>query len=244
MSGYKYSIVIPVYRSSNTLAELFMQIKSVFDKTADEFEVVFVEDGGMDDSWEVIAELKSRYPEHILDKRLDQNKGQHFATICGFELCRGDFIFTIDDDLQILPVEMLKLINKQQQTGADLVYGTYKRGTQNFFVSLARSLVVKLVTILYKLDDFGSSFRLIRQNLVQVVLDNRSQRIAFDSILVWEAKKIAYQRVVHQDRNTVTGYTIMGLAHFAATLVFGYFYLSLGMNKVMRPRFLPKSTVK
>jgi len=227
MTKYKYSIVIPVYRSSKTLTQLFMQIKSVFDKTADEFEVVFVEDGGMDDSWEVIAELKSRYPEHILDKRLDQNKGQHFATVCGFELCRGDFIFTIDDDLQILPVEMLKLINKQQQTGADLVYGTYERRTKNFLVGVARSLVVRLVKMLYKLDDFGSSFRLIKRNLVEVVLDNRSQRLAFDSIL---------------DSNSVTGYTIMGLAHFAATLVFGYFYLSIAMHKLMPSRLQPKHT--
>jgi len=242
MTKYKYSIVIPVYRSSKTLTQLFMQIKSVFDKTADEFEVVFVEDGGMDDSWGVIAELKSRYPEHILDKRLDQNKGQHFATVCGFELCRGDFIFTIDDDLQILPVEMLKLINKQQQTGADLVYGTYERRTKNFLVGVARSLVVRLVKMLYKLDDFGSSFRLINRNLVEVVLDNRSQRLTFDSILVWEAKKIAYQKVEHQDSNSVTGYTIMGLAHFAATLVFGYFYLSIAMHKLMPSRLQPKHT--
>jgi len=242
MSGYKYSIVIPVYRSSNTLAELFMQIKSVFEKTADEFEVVFVEDGGMDDSWRIISDLKERYPEFILAKQLERTTGQHYATVCGFELCRGDFIFTIDDDLQILPMEMLKLINKQQQTGADLVYGTYERRTQNFLVGVARSLVVSLVKMLYKLDEFGSSFRLVNRNLVEVVLDNRSQRLAFDSVLVWEAQRIAYQKVEQRDNNSASGYTVFGLTRFAVELVFGYFYLSIAKHKWIPSRLRPKPT--
>jgi undecaprenyl-phosphate 4-deoxy-4-formamido-L-arabinose transferase len=242
MSGYKYSIVIPVYRSSNTLAELFMQIKSVFDKTTDEFEVVFVEDGGMDDSWRIISDLKARYPEFIVVKRLERNTGQHHATVCGFELCRGDFIFTIDDDLQILPGEMLKLINKQQQTGADLVYGTYLRQKQNFLVGLARALVVSLVRMLYKLDEFGSSFRLVKRNLVELVLDNRSQPLAFDSVLVWEAQRIAYQKVEQRDNNSASGYTVFGLTRFTVELVFGYFYLALALNKGRPSRLQPKHT--
>jgi undecaprenyl-phosphate 4-deoxy-4-formamido-L-arabinose transferase len=242
MSGYKYSIVIPVYRSGNTLAEMFMQIKSVFENTTDEFEVVFVEDGGMDDSWDVISDLKARYPELILAKQMERNTGQHYATVCGFELCQGDFVITIDDDLQISPCEILKLINKQHESGADLVYGTYERRTQKFLVSVGRSLVVRLVRKLYKLDDFGSSFRLIKRNLVEVVLGNHTQRLAFDSILVWEAMSIAYQKVEHQDSNSGTGYTIMGLAHFAAKLVFGYFYLSIAMHKLVPSRLQPKHT--
>jgi undecaprenyl-phosphate 4-deoxy-4-formamido-L-arabinose transferase len=112
-----------VYNSEESLRELFLRTHATFKEIDRSFEVVFVEDSGFDKSWEVILQLKKEFPENITAIQLAKNFGQHNAIFCGLNFIQGDFVITLDDDLQIPPEEIKKLINRYDETKADLIYG-------------------------------------------------------------------------------------------------------------------------
>lgn len=225
MSAYRYSIVIPVYNSEQTLEEIFLRIKKVFENAGDTFHVIFVEDAGQDNSWNVISSLKNRFPELITAIQLPKNTGQHFATFYGFEFFKGDYIITIDDDLQTPPEEIPKLIQKQLETNADLVYGTYEREKENPFINLCRKIAVKLLKKLYAVENFGSSFRLIRKELVERILPFRQQNILIDSLLIWKTKNIAFKKTLHLPCKK-TNYSFLKLVGFFIKLILNHYYLN------------------
>ncbi|TSA25410.1 MAG: glycosyltransferase, partial [Bacteroidetes bacterium] len=96
----KYSIVIPVFNSEESLEELYSGIQALFAERQERFEVVFVDDRSRDNSWEVLKKLKAAHTDTITAIRLARNFGQHNATLCGLGFARGELIVTIDDDLQ------------------------------------------------------------------------------------------------------------------------------------------------
>src|SRR5438105_5803410 len=96
---HSVSVVIPVFRSEHTLAELYRQLIPAMEAITPEFEIIFVEDCGGDGSWEMIAELAEANPR-VHGIRLNRNYGQHNALLCGIRAARHDVIVTMDDDLQ------------------------------------------------------------------------------------------------------------------------------------------------
>ena len=125
MQGLKVSVVVPVYNGAETLTELFERIRKVFNQLSMQFQVVFVEDCGRDNSWEVIRTLKAQYPAEITAIKLNRNFGQHNATMCGLEHADGDVMVTIDDVLQIFPEDIPLLVTLPLENGAERVHGIY-----------------------------------------------------------------------------------------------------------------------
>ena len=124
------SFVIPVYHGEATITKLFTSLQAVCQANNYSFEVIFVWDCGPDNSWNVISELKHQNPEIITAIRLSRNYGQYNARTCGFEYARGDYIITMDEDLQHDPADVPLLLNKQQEADYDLVYGYYPEREQ------------------------------------------------------------------------------------------------------------------
>src|ERR1039458_2679699 len=108
MAQPELSVVIPVYRSGPLLRTLVSGLLPVLEKTGLEREIVFVEDGGDDDSWCILGELQTAHPERIVTIGLMRNYGQHNALMCGFRHARGEVVVTMDDDLQNPPEEVPK----------------------------------------------------------------------------------------------------------------------------------------
>ena len=106
------SIVVPVYNSEKTLAELFARIDKVFYDLNKTYQLILVDDGSKDNSWNEIEKLKNNHSEKILAVRFGKNYGQHNAILCGFNYCIGDCVITMDDDLQHPPEEITKLYSK------------------------------------------------------------------------------------------------------------------------------------
>jgi len=103
------SVVVPVYNSADVLPTLVGRLEPVLRGLTDQFELVFVNDGSRDGSWEVIADLERRY-DWIRGIDLMRNSGQHGALLCGIREARHGVIVTMDDDLQNPPEEIPKLI--------------------------------------------------------------------------------------------------------------------------------------
>jgi len=252
----KYSVVVPVYNSEPSLEELFRGIKAVFDDTGDLFEVIFVEDAGRDNSWEVIRKLKQDHPDIVTGIQLSKNFGQHNATLCGFTYVKGDFIITIDDDLQTPPSEIRKLIGANNAGDHDLVYGFYRHKKHSAAHRIGSASIKKSSRIFRDTLDEGSSFRMIKAGLVKKIVDHPQHFIFIDEILQWYTEDILLVEVQHEPRkyrqSNYTSAKILGMVGnimiFYTTvplkvLVFGGFGASfvtllIGLYYMFRKLFL------
>lgn len=186
-----YSVVIPVYLSQETLSELIERTIKVFSLQMSSFEIILVNDGSPDNSWQVIEQLKTKFPGVIKGINLTKNYGQQNATLCGVLESAGRFIITMDDDLQVIPEDIPLLIEKQKKTNADLVYGKYLKTHRPLWRKIAR-WYYKLISI-----EEGSSFRLINGRLRTCFADHRFHFVFIDELCVWYTNKIVFVPVSH-----------------------------------------------
>ena len=118
---HSISVVTPVYNSEASIAELCRRLSEVLPRIATEYEIILVNDGSRDRSWETISELSSRFST-VRGLNLMRNYGQHNALLCGIRAAKYDVIVTMDDDLQHPPEEIPRLLEQLEQ-GFDVVYG-------------------------------------------------------------------------------------------------------------------------
>ena len=218
-----YSVVVPVFNSSQSLFELTDRIVAVFNKLNESFEIIFVEDGGIDNSWEVIRSLKEKYTQNVKAVRLKKNYGQHNALLCGFSFASGDAIITIDDDLQNPPEEIEKLIKKYNDTGSDVVYGIFTKKQHNYARNVMSNGLKKSSEVFMKRKGNGSSFRLIKKSIVDKIIEHTNSFIFIDEILQWYTTNIAFVTVDHQKRKyDSSGYSPLKLFKMGANLAYHY----------------------
>lgn len=223
-----YSVVVPVYNSEKTIEELFVRIKEVFTGLGHTFEVIFVEDCGRDDSWSVLRSVKEQYPDEVVAIRLARNFGQHNATLCGFHHVSGRFVITIDDDLQVPPEEIPKLIDEQRRTGADLVYGFFAEKNHGFVQNLGSFAIQKACEATFGGRGKGSSFRLMVTPLIEKVRSHTQSFVFIDGLLLWYTQYVARTLVRHEPRkHGKSGYTIFKLVGLALHMFFNFTTLPL-----------------
>src|SRR6185503_13577803 len=109
-------IVIPVYNEEGGLAELFSRLYPALDSLQRAYEVIFVDDGSRDRSVAILREQFTRRPDVTRIVVLARNAGQHMAILAGFEQSRGDYVITLDADLQNPPEEIAKLIEATDES--------------------------------------------------------------------------------------------------------------------------------
>lgn len=102
------SVVIPLYNEEESLPELFAWIQRVMDANHFSYEVIFVNDGSTDHSWQVIEKLRSE-SDNVKGIKFRRNYGKSPALYCGFEKAQGDVVITMDADLQDSPDEIPEL---------------------------------------------------------------------------------------------------------------------------------------
>lgn len=210
-----YSIVIPVYNSEKSLEILYQRIATVFDeKLKAPFELILVDDCSTDASYEVVRRL-ALVDSRVRGVQLAVNHGQQKAVLCGFHYVTGDYVITMDDDLQHPPEEIPVLISKiEESDDIDVVIGIYdskKHGPIRRFGSWLMDLSSDII---YKKprDLQLTSFRLMRR----YVADNLN-RISISCptvgpLLLQTTKRIVNVRVRHDERQFGrSGYTFSKL---------------------------------
>jgi undecaprenyl-phosphate 4-deoxy-4-formamido-L-arabinose transferase len=193
------SVVIPVYRSERTLPELHMRLARVLQSVTDRYEILFIEDCGGDKSWDVIEQL-STADAHVSGVQLSRNFGQHAATICGIIHARGDWILTLDDDLEHQPEFVPELLAKALE-GYDLVYAIYPErthtGWRNWTSAVGRWMFnVAIPNLNYQY----SSFRLIRRGTAKALAEFDSPFPFVDGYLAWVTNRYGVVEVDHGQR--------------------------------------------
>jgi len=223
-----YSVVVPVYNSEQTLAELFMRTRAVFAELGRSFEMIFVEDCGSDQSWQVLRELSERYPGEAVAIRLARNFGQHNATLCGFHYAQGNYVVTIDDDLQIPPEEIPRLIEEQQRSGAEMVYGYFAEKHHGIIQNLGSYFIRKTFELTFKAKGKGSSFRLITASLIEKVRSHRQNFVFIDGLLFWYTQFVSRTLVRHEPRKFGrSGYSLFKSLRLATHVFFNFTTLPL-----------------
>lgn len=172
-----YSVIVPIYNSAKMMDELYNRIKAEFENVIHEdFELILVNDSSKDDSVAVMKRL-SDMDGRVKYINLAKNHGQQRAVLCGIEHSSGDYVITMDDDLQHPPEEIPKLIAKMKSnTAIDVVIGMYDSKKHNGIRRLGTRMLDALSNMVFKKDkDLKlTSFRLMKSfvadNLAEVNL--------------------------------------------------------------------------
>ena len=216
-----YSIVVPVYNSEKTLEELYTRIRDVFDHTMKEnFELILVDDSSRDNSYEVMEKL------HKADSRVKiiqmaKNFGQHPALLCGFSFAKGDFIITMDDDLQHRPEEIPKMaaaINERDDV--DVIIAKYENRKHNFIRKLGTKISIYATSKMLNKDPNLeiTSFRLMRRFIVEAILNTNTHLPQIGNLLVQSSNRIINIPVQHDSRKV--GRSNYTFRHLARDLIY------------------------
>jgi undecaprenyl-phosphate 4-deoxy-4-formamido-L-arabinose transferase len=164
------SVVIPVYNEEAGLAALFERLYPELDKLGRQYEVIFVDDGSADRSVGVLREQFQRRPDVTRVVVLARNAGQHMAILAGFAQTRGDYVVTLDADLQNPPEEIAKII-AQMDEGADYV-GTVRARRHDVYWRKAASRLMNRIrerTTQISISDQGCMLRGYHRNIVDAI---------------------------------------------------------------------------
>ena len=215
-----FSVIIPVYNSEKALNELTEQLFEVFNTLQRSWELIFVDDHSSDTSWKVIQGIQQEHSETISCYHLARNFGQHNATLCGIQKSKAAYIITIDDDLQQSPYDIVKLVNTQKETGAELVYGIYKNKSENKLRRFQSRFFKVMSNKINHSPEDGSSFRLITRRLADKV-NNFSMRFVYlDDMLYWHTEAISFTKVNHYpSKYRKSGYNTSKRANILYNLV-------------------------
>ena len=163
------SVVIPLYNEDESLPELYKWIERVMTENKFSFEVIFVNDGSTDHSWDVITDLSTK-SEHVKGIKFRRNYGKSPALFCGFKEAQGNVVITMDADLQDSPEEIPELYRMIMNDGFDLVSG-YKQKRHD---PLSKTIPTKLfnatarkVSGIKNLHDFNCGLKAYRREVVK-----------------------------------------------------------------------------
>jgi len=222
------SVVIPVYNSSETLTILAERLMNTLSSLDQKFEIIFVEDGGGDSSWEVLCKLQQHYPEHVIAIQLMRNFGQHNALMAGMRESRGKYVVTMDDDLQNPPEEIAKLVEAIENSEYDLVYGNYGEKKHASWRNISSFLALFFFRHIFKMTISATSFRIIRRELLRCIFSYNLNYTYIDGLLAWNTTRIGDVLVEHDSRtNGKSGYSLSKLILLSLNLITNFSLLPL-----------------
>ncbi|MFQ6865264.1 glycosyltransferase family 2 protein [Blautia sp.] len=248
-----YSVVVPVYNSEHTLEELYTRLEKVFRETIkEEFELILVDDGSKDRSFEVMQGLRKK-DQRVKIIQMARNFGQHPALLCGFAHVKGEFVVTMDDDLQHQPEELPKMVRvMQERDDVDAIIASYEGRKHGVIRRLGTKISVWATSkMLGKDPDLQiTSYRLLRRFLVDAMVKTNTYLPQIGNLLVLTSNRIinvpvqhaaraygksgySFHRLVKNLIYDITAHTAfpllmvrnIGIASFLFSLVLGVYFL-------------------
>ena len=217
------SVVVSVFNSKNTIPALVDRARGALEDLGRPWEILLVNDGSRDGSWESIVDLAGR-DSRIRGLDFWRNYGQHNAVLCGIRAARHDVIVTLDDDLQNPPEEIGSLLAELGR-GFDVVYGT-PQAEQHGLVRDLASRITKIVMQQSLGIDVGtklSSFRAFRASLRKVFEGYQGPFVSIDVLLSWSTANFGSVVVAHDERTSGrSNYTLGKLVAHGINVITGF----------------------
>jgi undecaprenyl-phosphate 4-deoxy-4-formamido-L-arabinose transferase len=231
---YGISIVVPVYNSEAMLPNLVKRLEPVLRSTGSEFEVIFVNDGSLDESWSVIQQLASGHA-WVSGICMMRNYGQHNALLAGIRAARYDVTVTMDDDLQHPPEELPDLFERFAE-GYEVVYAPPIQEQHGIFRNMA-SIITKIVlqgTMGANTACMVSAWRIFRTDLRDGFSGFNGPFVNIDVLLTWATTRFGAIRLRHDPRaEGESNYTFWKLMRHAVTMMTGFSVIPLQIASVI-----------
>lgn len=224
----KISIVIPVYYNSDTLELLYEDMKAKILDRLGEYEIVFVDDGSGDNSWEIMNSLREK-DENIRCVKLSRNYGEHAALLAGLSVCTGDCAVTKQADLQEDSSIILEMYESWKK-GNKVVLAVRKERRENrfkvFFANMYYALIRKMVN--KNMPAGGCDCYLVDRKVIEVLerLDEKNSSLTLQ--VMWVGFKTDMIYFVRQDREVgKSRWTLSKKVKLVADSIFSFSYLPL-----------------
>lgn len=196
----KISIVSPVYRAEPIVDKLVERIATEVSKISTDFEIILVEDCGPDASWDKIQENCKKFP-YVKGIKLSRNFGQQHAMQAGLDASTGDFIVTLDCDLQDKPEEIIKLYNKALE-GFDIVIASRKNRQDDFLKKFFSVSFYKVLGYLTETEQDSSvaNFVLFRRNALDAIKAIKDNKRYYPMLIQWVGFNTVKVEIEHAER--------------------------------------------
>jgi len=218
-----YSVIIPVFNSEKTIFSTVEKVVNHFKDNNKKFEVILVNDCSEDDSWNEIIKISNQYKEVLAINHL-KNYGQHLANISGFKHCKGDYVITMDDDLQNPPHEIIKLINKISGS-YDLVIGEFLAKKHGLYRRLGSKVMSWLTKKIFKVNEVLvlSNFRIADRKVINRICNDKSTHPYIPGLFLKYSSKRANVKVEHHERKYgKSSYTLNKIIFLVFNLLFNH----------------------
>ena len=215
------SVIVPVYRGEACIEPLVERLAGALPSFSKKYEVIFVNDGSPDSSWDVIEKMILKY-RWIRGIRLMRNYGQHNATLCGMRLARYDVTITMDQDLQHPPEEIPVLL-RELEKGFDVVYGSPKKMPQGFIRNLLTANIKRILSNIMGIHSVKniSAFRAFRTHLRSAFENFQSPTMIIDVLLSWGTTRFTSVEVDIVEAHS-SNYNFVGLVKAALLILTSY----------------------
>lgn len=197
------SVVVPLYNEEESLPELLSWIDRVMQQHHFSYEVILIDDGSKDGSWDVVKTLRNQYGA-VKGIRFQRNYGKSAALNEGFKMAQGEFVITMDADLQDSPDEIPELVNMMREGKFDLVSGWKKKRFDN---ALTKNLPSKLYNYVtgkmsgVKLHDMNCGLKIYKRKVVKSIEVYGEMHRYIPVLAKWAGfRNISEKPVVHQAR--------------------------------------------
>jgi len=191
------SVFLPAYNEERNIGRTLLSVKNTLLKIADEWELTIINDGSKDKTREIVEDLINEDPRIKIINH-DFNRGYGASLRSGFYSAGYPWIIFMDSDGQFDFSEIMGFIEKQNETGADLVIGYYKERKVSFFKKITSKIWELLVFVLFglKVKDIDCGFKLISKKVIEKIPRLESERGAFiSSELLIKARKAGFKIV-------------------------------------------------
>ncbi len=215
------SIVVPVYKGKMFIEPLVAALSRTLPSITKKYEVILVNDGSPDDSWEIIQQVISR-SKNIKGINLMRNYGQHNATLCGVRAARYEVTITMDQDLQHRPEDIPLLLAKLDE-GYDVVYGTPKKLPQGVLRNILTAATKQILSNIMGVPSVRniSAFRAFRTKLQSAFEGFKSPSVIIDVLLSWGSNRFTSVPVDIEEAHT-SNYNFASLVRVALLILIGY----------------------
>lgn len=195
-----YSVIIPVYNSTESLAELCHRLDKVFSESIfAPYEIIFIDDGSSNsDTWLTLNHLVD-LNQHLIAIQLQRNFGKANAVLCGLKYASGDYILLMDDDLQHAPEDIPLLLNEKSHDVVMASFQKKKHNLQQKFTSAINNWFEQ-VSLGKPPNIFNSPFLLLKKPIVESILQTKTPYPNIDGLIYYTTKDVVNVEVTHNVR--------------------------------------------
>jgi glycosyltransferase involved in cell wall biosynthesis len=200
MNSPLFSIVSPVYKAREIIPELISQIEKSVQEITENFEIILVDDGCPENSWEIIEEI-AKLNKRVVGIKLSRNFGQHHAITAGLDFANGDWVVVMDCDLQDNPAEIINLYNKALK-GYDIVFAARSERKDNYFKKLTGLVYSKVYNFLsgLEIDRRIGNFGIYSNKAINAYKKLREPFRLFGPLINWVGFRKTTLEIAHQSR--------------------------------------------